>query len=359
MSGNRINNPESISGDDSNIWTETMRDEPSFYDLERQKDIEADQGPIPETDIAAHMLDVSSEQQGELVDYLNQINSGAELHGDAFSAYEDYLDKNQLSDTSEAMAAWQKELSGQLERYERMDRCIMSGLEDLDRSENAGKTLAEVFEVRAMQIQQQLTPAIDADKSKEITDEQRDALIGQYNEYQNLANWAPDVRRSLEYNSRIESDAGKIGENMPNNIDIDTMIEDLQAEIKKRQGALGVLKARDQRDYGDTVLDATIKLNQKQADLHVIRMIQLANSDQSEDETVSPENATATIEKYISDREKYIDNLTQARAQYVKGSAEYQDLTKKRSKWYREIDAARRVARQLGLDVNEHDAEEA
>ncbi len=272
MNGNRANNPES-TGDNSNLWMEAMLDEPSFYDPERQKDIETDQGSIPETDIAAHMLDVSSGQQDELIDYLNQINSGTELHGDAFSAYEDYLDKNQLSDTSEAKAAWQKELSGQLERYERMDGCIMSGLEDLGRSENTGKTLAEVFEARAAQIQQQLASAIDANKPRERTDEQRDALIGQYNEYQNLANWAPDVRRSLEYNSRIESDTRKIGENMPNNIDIDTMIEDLQAEIKKRQGALGVLKARDQRDYGDTVLDATIKLNQKQADLHVMRMI--------------------------------------------------------------------------------------
>lgn len=127
----------------------------------------------------------------------------------------------------------------------------------------------------------------------------------------------------------------------------------MRAEIQKREKSLEALRLRDQRDYGDDVLRMSVTLREKQADLHVMKMIKQANHEQSEDEKVSLGHAAETVAKYIADREKIISTLTEQRAHYVKGSEEYKDLTKKRSKWYREVEAAYRVSERFKLPLPE------
>ncbi len=536
------NNPETAENSGTNPWMEAMRDMPPFGSVEQSATQEQEKQSVSEQDVIARMLEVSSDKQDELVEYLNAANSGKELTGSAFYAYENFLDEQKFIDDAHAKAEWKRELNDYLDRLETMDKCISVGMEALGEKENAGKTLAEIFDANATRIQNYLN-----NPEVQVTDKQREDLTKEYKQFKNLSDWAPIVRKGLEdeksdneqdastsesyesyykdaqemlndglfnsdwkprlsedlsgdakmfdfpkymaegyglqesidacnaklqtakiatpeenneiYNAlndawldmeddanrdedknkeayaqlmretldslvgyikdfvngdvqslesvadhriaqetksylealktgkltekykeryakrvtalsevrsalhnqklnmqtdtesqNVMSDAGEVEENAEK-IGIDTKIENLQEELKKREEALHTLESRDQRDYGDDVLRLSAKLKEKQADLHVLQMIRMFNSDKSEDEMVSPEIAKVAIEKYINDRQVYFNNLTKEREQYAKGSEEYRDITQKRGRWFREIEAARRVAKELGLSI--------
>lgn len=323
-----------------------------FGSAERQKSGEDDVEPVSERSIAEKMLDVSSEKQDELIDYLNQINSGGGLIGDTREAYEKYLDERGLVDADSAMTEWQGSLSDELDRHIKMDECIIKGIEELERPANADKSLEEIFANLAEQAQNRINSLVQSGAwGGRLNDEQRQDHLVQRDEYRNLADWAPWVRKGLETDALdIQSEDE---EAVASGIDVDSMIDGLQAELQKRQKAIEFLETKDQRDYGNQTLDAKVHLAEKQRDLHVLKMIQTFNSGQSEDETVSLETAAAAIEKYLNDRQTFFDRLTKQREQYTKGSEEYRDITKRRGKWYKEMEAARRVAEQLGLELSE------
>ncbi len=308
--------------------------------------------PISEKDLAMMMLDKSYEQQDTLVDWVNQIHKKQGMSDEVYSEYERYCKDVDPQATEED---WAEELEQQLEHQSDLDYRLIDALEDLERPENAGRSLGDILENRANSISSHMAVLEKSGTWYKMSDAQRDPLVARRNDYQELAKWAAGFREMLRQRDNITNitanDAAKIEVNLKNDIDIDGAIDDLKGEIQKREKALSVLASKDQRDYGNDVLSATIKLHEKQADLHVMKMIQLTNHGRSEYETVSPENATMAVTQYITDREKIISNLTEQRTHYVKGSEEYKALTKKRSKWLREIEAAHRVAEQLQLPI--------
>lgn len=353
-------NHESNSTPEShNPWSNMTETAPPF-NPNQQEIKEADEPKISETHIAAKMIDILNDKEDECVELLNDINrskNSLDLKTYTSIEYSKYCKKHHLIDNDDdSLSQWREELESTLETCERRDRLISEALEDLDDPKNANKTLEAIFATKAEKSQKTIEMLASTGTWYNLTDEQRDMYVQRREDYQDLVFWTPHIRDLLQPKKDMDEAIDDVTEpekNPSDSIDIDAKIEDSQEEIQKREKAIEYYKARDQRDYGGDVLTFTVRLREKQADLHVLKMIRQANSNQSVDKMVSPKVATTTIEKYISDREKIFDKLTEQRSHYAKGSEKYRNLTEKRGKWYREIQAARRVAKQLDLPLIE------
>lgn len=345
------NSNETPGGEiDDSPWGDSyQKDLPPFNP--DQKEIE--RPAVSETDVAQRMLDILSNRQDDLVDWINRVNHGQLLPEEGDAEYEKFGGSEQ---------AWVEDLERQLFELQERDALVTGTLQDLESSANAGKTIDQIFIAKAEQTQKYIETLVQNGTWETMTDEQQLNLTDRRNRYGNLADWVPYVRQNLQGEEGDDDYITEAEAPMAESIDLGMAIDDLKAEIAKRQKALKALEAKDPRDYGNDVLEAKVKLGRKMNDLRIMEMVRMNTSGLSEDDTVSPEDATAVITEYISNGEKAIANLTTQRGQYPKGSEQYRETMKRRSEWFRKVEAARRVGEQFGLPIpqaNEEELEQA
>lgn len=234
MSSERANRSEWTPEMDDSPWGEAYQKDLPSFNPERREDDESDRSEVSERDIAIRMLDLSDERQDEYSDWLNQINQG-NLHGDAINEYNKYLDEQYLIDGPDALARWQEELESSLKTLQKQDELVIKGLEDLERPENAGKTIDEIFADKAEESRKRIDSLVASGAwDGRLNDAQRNMYLQNRDGFQDLAEWAPFLRSALKQ----EADGGITREIVQDVLEDESQSETL-LDVKEKQSLLG------------------------------------------------------------------------------------------------------------------------
>lgn len=117
-------------------------------------------------------------------------------------------------------------------------------------------------------------------------------------------------------------------------VDVSLKIEDLKADIVKREAALEVLKSYDQRDYGDAVMNATLRLAERKKDFDLLDGMLKRND---YDPNITGVDAQKILGEMIENRDRILATIDEKIAKTEKGSDEWKKLKADRREAYRKV----------------------
>lgn len=117
-------------------------------------------------------------------------------------------------------------------------------------------------------------------------------------------------------------------------VDVSLKIEDLKADIAKREAALEVLKSYDQRDYGDAVMNATLRLAERKKDFNLLDGMLKRND---YDPNMTGVDAQKILGEMVENRDRILATIDEKIAKTEKGSDEWKKLKADRREAYRKV----------------------
>lgn len=191
-------NSQSTELNDS-AWGESyQKNLPSFLPDQQN----SEKPHISEKAVTEKMLEISSDRQDDLVDWINRIHSGQALPDDAYAEFNHYQEQNHLPNLTEE--EWASSLESQLTRQETQDNYLIDTMQDLD-SLNNTKSLEEILTTRAENTQKHIDALAQSGAWDKMTDAQRETLTSRRNSYENLADWTPHVRKLMQFENAEQS----------------------------------------------------------------------------------------------------------------------------------------------------------
>ena len=196
----------------------------------------------------------------------------------------------------------------------------------MNEPENQGKTMVDMFNEMRVEYFWKLDSASSEDEKNALFFRMKSAsdlgsTYGELKEYaaNQLQNEASEISSGTEKNGTV---------------DVSLKIEDLKADIVKREAALEVLKSYDQRDYGKQVVSAESHLIKQKEDYALLERM-LKRNEYNPDMT--GEDAKRILNKMVEDRDRTLATIDEKIAKAEKGSDEWKKLKADRREAYRKV----------------------
>ena len=223
----------------------------------------------------------------------------------------------------EALADDDKEEAARID----VDMDMLNGAYNrMNEPENQGKTMVDMFNEMRVEYFQKLDSASSEDEknvlfTKMMSASDLGSTYGGLKEYvaNQLQNEANETSNETEKNGAV---------------DISLKIEDLKADIAKREAALEVLKSYDQRDYGGAVMNATLRLAERKKDFDLLDGMLKRND---YDPNMTGVDAQKILGKMVENRDRILATIDEKIAKTEKGSDEWKKLKADRREAYRKV----------------------
>lgn len=196
----------------------------------------------------------------------------------------------------------------------------------MNEPKNQGKTMVNMFNEMRIEYFQKLDSANSEDEknvmfTKMISASDLGSTYGRLKEY---------VAKQLQNEtSETSNETEKSGA-----VDVSLKIEDLKADIAKREAALEVLKSYDQRDYGDAVMNATLRLAERKKDFNLLDGMLKRND---YDPNMTGVDAQKILGEMVENRDRILATIDEKIAKTEKGSDEWKKLKADRREAYRKV----------------------
>lgn len=196
----------------------------------------------------------------------------------------------------------------------------------MNEPKNQGKTMVNMFNEMRIEYFQKLDSANSEDEknvmfTKMVSASDLGSTYGRLKEY---------VAKQLQNEtSETSNETEKSGA-----VDVSLKIEDLKADIAKREAALEVLKSYDQRDYGDAVMNATLRLAERKKDFDLLDGMLKRND---YDPNITGVDAQKILGEMIENRDRILATIDEKIAKTEKGSDEWKKLKADRREAYRKV----------------------
>lgn len=196
----------------------------------------------------------------------------------------------------------------------------------MNEPENQGKTMVDMFNEIRVEYFRKLDSASDKDEKNALFTKMTSAsdLGSTYGELKEYA-----TNQLQNEVSGASNETGKDGV-----VDISSQMEDLKVDIAKREAALEVLKSYDQRDYGDTVMNATLRLAECKKDFKLLDGI-LKRNDYNPN--ITGVDAQRILGEMIGNRNRILATIDEKIAKTEKGSDEWKKLKANRREVYGKV----------------------
>ena len=196
----------------------------------------------------------------------------------------------------------------------------------MNEPKNQGKTMVDMFNEMRVEYFQKLDSVNSEDEKNALFTKMMSAsdlgsTYGGLKEY---------VAKQLQNEtSETSNETEKSGA-----VDVSLKIEDLKADIAKREAALEVLKSYDQRDYGDAVMNATLRLAERKKDFDLLDGMLKRND---YDPNITGVDAQKILGEMIENRDRILATIDEKIAKTEKGSDEWKKLKADRREAYRKV----------------------
>ena len=196
----------------------------------------------------------------------------------------------------------------------------------MNEPKNQGKTMVDMFNEMRVEYFQKLDSVNSEDEKNALLTKMMSAsdlgsTYGGLKEYvaKQLQNEASETSNETEKSGAV---------------DVSLKIEDLKADIAKREAALEVLKSYDQRDYGDAVMNATLRLAERKKDFDLLDGMLKRND---YDPNITGVDAQKILGEMIENRDRILATIDEKIAKTEKGSDEWKKLKADRREAYRKV----------------------
>lgn len=197
----------------------------------------------------------------------------------------------------------------------------------MNEPENQGKTMVDMFNAMRVEYFQKLDTTDNEDEKNVIFAKMTSASdLG--STYDGLKEYAARQLSKDEYarvSGEIEKDSA---------VDISSKLEDLKTDIAKREAALAVLQSYDQRDYGDAVMNATLRLTERKRDFNVLGGMLKRND---YDPNMTGADAQKILGEMVEGRDKILATMDEKISKVEKGSDEWKKLKADRREAYSKV----------------------
>lgn len=231
--------------------------------------------------------------------------------------------RNMNEARKEALADDDKEKAARLD----VDMDILNDAYNrMNEPKNQGKTMVDMFNEMRIEYFQKLDSANSEDEknalfTKMMSTSDLGSTYGGLKEYiaKQLQNEASETSNETEKSGAV---------------DVGLKIEDLKVDIAKREAALEVLKSYDQRDYGDAVMNATLRLAERKKDFNLLDGMLKRND---YDPNMTGVDAQKILGEMVENRDRILATIDEKIAKTEKGSDEWKKLKAYRREAYRKV----------------------